>query len=205
MKTLELSDELYDFLKECQEKMKTQDNRCTRNPIYTIWHKVKEYGFDGDYASDFGFYWNDDFFHSSKELLEFLYDNCYEDELENVYKEVMEDDMAKEEDFVEALEIDRKTLSKLTDYVEKEIPKNDLEDLFQTLVSEDIKFVYYRKKAEQVHNGGCFSFFEEDAFDHIKMNKHNISGEPYTYADSLYRAPRMEKLMKALKEDIIFE
>lgn len=54
MKTIEISDEEYDFLKGLVENLKTQDNRFTSDPIYLVQEQIKvptdeDYGSDGTY------------------------------------------------------------------------------------------------------------------------------------------------------------
>ena len=61
----------------------------------------------------------------------------------------------------------------------------------------DFTKVYYR--IEPVPHVNSFSFFEKDAYTHLKMNGHNICGEKKsTYAFSNFRTPKMEKLRSFL-------
>lgn len=48
MKTIQISD--------CIKELKTQDNRCTRQPFYTVWHEVKDYGISEDYSREYSLY-----------------------------------------------------------------------------------------------------------------------------------------------------
>jgi hypothetical protein len=45
MKTIQVDDEVYDFLKSCQEELNTQNVRGTANPIYGFIYE-KEYSSD---------------------------------------------------------------------------------------------------------------------------------------------------------------
>ena len=42
------------------------------------------------------------------------------------------------------------------------------------------------------------SFFLSDIKDYIKHNKHHLGRNPHTYAQTIFRMPKMEKLMKIL-------
>ena len=188
MKTIEVSDEDYDFLKECVNLLHTQDTRSTRNPIYTIHKQQKVYGIDEDYTTDYVYVTDDGVeFDSLESIFDWLVDNGYDDELLDFYNEHSED-----------------TLEELTEKNKDEV-KEFFVDEFDTadwLADKlDIRLVYYRVEEQQETDGTCFSFFEKDAFEHLEMNRHNIHGEKiYTYADSLFRSPRMEKLLEFLKE-----
>ena len=51
MKTITMSDEVYEFLKSCQEELKTQDNRGTANPIFGF-REIMECPIADGYADD---------------------------------------------------------------------------------------------------------------------------------------------------------
>ena len=196
MPQIEVSEEDYQFLKDCINELKTQDNRCTRNPVYTVWHKKRIYGLASDYAEDYGFVWDDNFL-SPEEVIESAIEGGYieEDTLENIFTEndtgYLGDCITEKRDLYTFENLKKGFL---------ELEYYDQESLLQEFVDKDIYIGWYRDEDVQVENGGCFSFFEKDAFDHIKMNKHNISGECHTYADSLFRTPRMEKLLDLLNK-----
>jgi hypothetical protein len=187
MKTITVSDEQYSFLRECVSLLKTQDNRCTRNPIYTIYSTKTIYGIDSQYSSEEVFIWEDTSY-TKEELLEFFIDNGYRDDLLKWYAEF----------------IGKNDISLIFEDSISEIRKAFIEtesyELEEFLNKYDIIITNTFEEDQQVVGGTCYSFFEQDAFDHIKMNKHNIAGKNvHTYADSLYRTPRMEKLLELLK------
>ncbi|MGD9678138.1 MAG: hypothetical protein AB7V16_07210 [Vulcanibacillus sp.] len=191
MKTIEVSDEVYEFLKECKKELNTQDNRSTRNPIYTIWHKVKEYGISDGYASEHIYLWDDSEYENLEEVFNSLLVDGYESDLLQAYSE-----NNVEEKLI--LEIDEHTVPILKEWFTDKLNEYEVMEFMEELTGNNFSKVGIRWKHEQATNEGCFSFFEKDAEDHIKLNGHNIRGEKYTYADSLYRSPRMEKLMEIL-------
>ncbi len=191
MKTIEVSDEVYEFLKDCKNELKTQDNRCTRNPIYTIWHKIKEYGISDGYASEHIYVWDDSEYESLEEVFDFLVENEYDSYLLQAYSENNVEEKP-------VIEIDEHTIPILKEWFCDELNNYEVMEFMEELTGNNFSEIGIRWKSEQATNGGCFSFFEKDAEDHIKLNGHNIRGEKYTYADSLYRTPRMEKLMEVL-------
>jgi predicted CopG family antitoxin len=70
MKTIEVTDEQYEFLKEAKHLLNTQDNRCTRDPIYCIMEKKRIYGLSEDYSSDYVWARDDIEFKTIKNLFE---------------------------------------------------------------------------------------------------------------------------------------
>lgn len=58
MKTIEVSDKIYNELKELAHEIKTQDNRATANVFFQIRDKERIPAFDG--AGDFSAFYNDD-------------------------------------------------------------------------------------------------------------------------------------------------
>lgn len=189
MKTIEVADEVYEFLKECQIELKTQDNRCTRNPIYTIWHKIKEYGLADDYADGFIYVWDDEEYESLVEVFESLIENDDDNTFLDYYNDT-------EDKVIIGLTDETKAVMK--SWFTDDMNEYEVMDFMENYTNGNFSKVGIRWKSEQATNGGCFSFFEKDAHDHLKLNGHNIRGEKYTYADSLYRSPRMEKLMEVL-------
>lgn len=190
MKTIEVSDEVYEFLKDCKNELKTQDNRCTRNPFYTIWHHVKDYGMSEDYGEEYSYIWDEDEFESLEEVFTYMDKNNYEEEILKVYNDNNLTDYT-----LENYEDHREEIKK---WFCDETNSYDVSETMSDITVNVFYRVGIRKREEQVVNGACFSFFEKDAFDHIKLNGHNIKGKKYTYADSLYRTPRMEKLLEIL-------
>jgi len=57
-------------------------------------------------------------------------------------------------------------------------------------------YVVYRAK-EQVQENN-FSLFKGDVKGHIKCNSHHLGKDPHTYANTIFRMPKMEALIKAI-------
>lgn len=188
MKTINVSDEVYEFLKECKNELHTQDGRATRNPIYTIWHTKEHYGLTDDYASEYKYYWDDSEYESLEDLYDWMDENGYEDDLlsmYNIYNDRKDNLEEYDKDIIKAWFTD--------DMNEYEVIEG-----MESLTGNLFQKIGYSTSYEQVTDGSCFSFFESDANEHLTRNKHNIKGNPYTYVDSLYRSPRMEKLRDTL-------
>jgi len=188
MKTIQVSDEDYEFLKDCVNKLKTQDNRSTRSPIYTIWKTNKVYGVDEDYGGQKAYIWDDDEFESLLDIFTYLKENECEEDLLKLLNILSVEQYA---------EWNEEAYKELEDYFTLGNYDEEIEEFFHD--EYEIYPIYFRKEDVQVVNGACFSFFEKDAIEHLQMNRHNIESEKaYTYADSLYRSPRMEKLLTML-------
>jgi hypothetical protein len=194
MKTIQVSDEDYEFLKDCVNELKTQDNRSTRSPIYTIWKTQKRYGVDKDYTSDIEYIWDGDTFESLEEIIKYLDENEYDKELLQLLNTIYYDSDDSDKVFTEWND---EAKAELNAYVEEGTYDSDIEDFLNEKF--DIYSVGITTEDVQVTDGACFSFFEKDALEHLQNNRHNIkSKKAYTYADSLYRSPRMEKLLTML-------
>jgi len=195
MKTIQVSDENYEFLKDCVKELNTQDTRSTRNPIYTVWHEIKEYGIEENFTSDFVYIWDDEEYETIEDLFNAIDFNGYEKELIHAYN-VNNDKLI--------VEYDDYTKQVLKDWLCNTLTSYEVKEMMESLAG-NFSTVGVRNTEEQVVNGACFSFFEKDAKDHIELNGHNIRGKTYTYVDSLYRSPRMEKLMNLLKSELVLE
>jgi hypothetical protein len=206
MKTITVSDEVYEFLKSCQEELKTQDNRMTANPIYGF-REVKEIP---SYNQDYTKYLNknhdteisdtkdDDYLlNIATHLLErFDYDmrhlneniiNCEKDEIE--YREQKEDESKKDYDLY--------LKNTIKNYLENEHWLDDfLEEAF------DINTYHYEEM--QVMYESSVSLFESDMEEHLQLNRHNMSSKCKTYVYSNYRTPKMNKLRNTLLKDLMF-
>lgn len=183
MKTIEISEEDYNFLKECKELLNTQNNRATRNPIYTI-QDVEKIPTSSDYAD--GSFWIDveaDYYQigSDEELFEYLwdYDGNYK---EKIIEYLSEEGDEEKEDF-------KKLFLKEIQY------DDDLAGFGIECISN-----YYYLEKWFIKEGAVFSFFEKDAFDHLESNHYHYTEKARTYGCSLWRSPKMERLRKFLME-----
>jgi len=183
MKTIEVSDEQYAFLKEVKELLTTQDNRCTRDPLYCIMEKKRVYGLSEDYSSDFVWCRDDCEFKTTDDLFDDILESY-----ENDFKQYIQDYYDIEE----------------LKFVENEVRKHFKEDLdecgfvFEDFLEEkDYRKVYYNDETEISQSANIFSIFEIDAKEYVESRQ---SDRLFSYAESTWRAKRMCKLMDLLKE-----
>lgn len=177
---LKLTLQQYNLLKELQNELLTQNNRCSRNPIYLVRHKVERVCVEG--CGEERYYIDDSSLLNKSEMIEYIFND------ENL--------SALFFSFLSGESIDEDIISsEVNAYITKEVIDEKFDELYEEL---GIQKINIELEDEVVSNGACFSFFEKDAFEHIQLNGHNISGSKFTYADSLYRAPRMEKLLELL-------
>ena len=178
MKTIEVTDEQYDFLMNLSKEMNTQDNRATTRVMFTVFQKKKIYGVDGDYTD-------------KTEYME-------EDDCDGTIQ--FEDIIGRINDRNEGLdeEEDRDEFVRLEcwhhhEHMCKECieDKNwgafDLPDGFKEIgyVVNDMVYVD--------------NFFSEKAAEaHIKQNHYHYE-EPYVYGTSAWRNPEIETLQEILK------
>lgn len=182
MKTIEITDEQYEFLKEAKELLKTQDNRCTRDPIYCIMEKKRIYGYEPDYASDFIWVWDD----------EEIADNT-----NNIFQQIL--DYYDEEtilDLWESLDRDNAPIDEIIKKLNEELDSGWEYQIEDFLEGKNIKKVYYRENYELSQQTKIFSLFEKDAKEYVESKKSNVF---FDYAESTCRSNRMKNLINFLK------
>jgi hypothetical protein len=189
MKTIQITDETYEFLKDLAGKLKTQDNRMTANPrYYAIREKDKTYGFDLLYTDDYIYAYVD----SDGET------NIECDTLEEAFQAECEvEDIEKQKGETAIGAIRRSWLDYgLTHRIEGEVhPLRDESD-------EEIllEFLGWRKvgirHTQKFSN--CF-LTEEAANRHIEINRHNLK-DPDTFLFHAYRNEELDMVIKAIIE-----
>lgn len=204
MKTIQVSDETYEFLKLCQEELNTQNNRGTANPIFGFQVAEKVASYD---PHEYEFVSDD---HTSvittterenwqEELAEYIlaqYDESVDDQfnfLNETFTEVawpVKEHFTDDEIYAEELKKDLATYIKNLNYYEYE---NFCDEVV------DIKVYGYVKEWKVYDNS--FSFFESDTQAHLDMNKHNMR-EYQTYVYSTFRTPKMGKLLFILRDEM---
>lgn len=179
MPTIEVTDEQYEFLKQAQNLLKTQDNRCTRDPLYCIMKKERQYGFSEEYASEYEWFKDDTFFKTAYDL--------YNDVIENYEKEIKQ--YVIDYYGIEG-EVDFSTLAK--SFVE-DIENDDF--VFYTFLEEHgYQKVYYNEQHIIDENSNIFSLFESDAQEYIDSKYGIDSKMAHSYACSAWRSSKMVKV-----------
>lgn len=92
MKTIEVSDEMYEQLMKLSNEINNQDHRCTKMPyMFQVQETERIYGIDEDYASDFK--WLDEDFNSLKNDFESIKEDLEMRDIEvpENFKEIFED------------------------------------------------------------------------------------------------------------------
>jgi hypothetical protein len=207
MKTIQVSDEVYEFLKSCQEELNKQDNRCTNNPIFGFMIKQKHASYD---PQEFDFV-NED--HTERitdterenweeELAEYviaMYDDRSMEEIREILSGLFTDvafpvyhQYSNDEEFEKALKHDLAQYLKNLDYW-------DMDDFCDTI---NIKKYGYQKDEEMYQES--VSLFESDMQAHLDTNKHNMK-DYKTYVFYIHRTPKMEKLREVLMKELKFK
>ena len=173
---IEITKEQYELLKELQKELKTQNNRCTRNPVYLIMDKKEELR-PYTHSDKYRWFNNDNsevVADNDEDFFSYLVKN-YENELTNYFEDDLKYVTLKEAfmDFIEGCD----------DF--------DIEDIgYYTK--------YYYEYVDYIPEANTFSFFERDAFEHLNANDYHYNENASTYACAMWRSSRMEKLLNFL-------
>jgi hypothetical protein len=206
MKTITVTDEVYEFLKSCQEELNTQNNRHTAMPIFgfifdkeVASHDPQEYVFINDDHTDTITKtehedWQKDLaeyimnrFDEINDIRQFLSDT-FTDIAWPVYHQYTDD-----EQFEEAIKND------LIQYIK------NLEYYDYSNFADEVNINVYGYETIPVMYEESVSLFESDMEAHLNMNKHNMPEVVRTYVYSNYRTPKMEQLRNVLMKEIKFE
>lgn len=182
MKTITISDDVYDFLVETGKNILEQDNRCTREPIlFVIESKCEEMRPEG-YA----------------EKQKIVDEEGNEESVEDIIQYILndlEEVKNKELFFVNQLDAERLLREAKT-----------LEDLFEIIDIDDyIRFfgdhwtlVHYDEMFRPKTSEGGFFLTEKAADAHLKINGHHYR-EPRTYVEYANRNPEIAGIVDFLK------
>lgn len=67
---------------------------------------------------------------------------------------------------------------------------------WEKFLEEEGYTMAYRRETEVLDNN--FSLFKSDVKKYIRLNKHHLGKAPHTYANTIFRMHKMEKLIKCL-------
>ena len=180
MKTIELEDEDYDTLIELCNELRTQEDDCQAKPIFwspSSYKPVLNYHGEGSIIEVY----HDGDTYSSEGFAEHddfeLYNTWLVYQMECVQEE-SEDNI-------------KYTLNKY---------HTDLEDAWvgyieDTIVDADI--ITFDLEQQQESNP---SLFKSDVKNFINSNQHHLGERPHTYANTIWRMRKMEKLVNILEK-----
>ncbi len=176
---MKMSKEDVEFLKEMKSELETQNNRGTRNPLYVIMDKKELFTAEG--YSEHRSCWVDDEgteWETLEELFEYLEEH-YNEELESHYE----------------LDGDESTIKEmfLDDH------SDGCEELYVKGLTDKFTLVHLQE-ISNIKDSGVYSFFEKDATEHFKANGYHYNKDAQTYACSLWRSPRMERLLNWIRD-----
>ena len=168
---IEVSKEDYDFLKELQHELNTQDTDCQADPVYWSVMESREVltlQYDGDARIPF-----DDGAYSVDELVEEINEEIieYDQDIRDEWHEVDKNDAQEVADFA----VDRLGWDNIY---------ND--------------GIYYVTEEDCISQFSGAFLTKRACQEHIDSNRHHYN-EPHTYANTAYRNYELERLLKVLK------
>jgi predicted CopG family antitoxin len=182
MKTIQISDEAYAFLKDLAGKLNTQDNRMTANPrYYAIREKDNIYGMEEGYADDY-IYVDED-----GEM------EC--DTVEEAFGYILECndiDLLEGESFSSAIRREWGDKWSSRSFTRPMVSVSDEEILVELFKWGKVRV----RHTEKFSN--CF-LTEEAAKQHIRINGHNLRS-PDIFLFHAYRNEELDMVIKAIKE-----
>ena len=206
MPMIEVDEKTLKFLQECQEALKTQDNRMTANVIFFNEYPERDYSEYGDgYHSD-GNVWYDpdasEAYDSDKEFLEFAQYNLPElFSILKKYHELANTDLDVITWLTQRMEdsYGHDLYDVLSDVIQEVVSDEDAEDDLNELLdlTGDILRISYNT-SNVVAESGLFSFFEKDIENHKRLDGHNYREGQHSYGGSIQRAPMMLDLREFL-------
>jgi len=174
MKTIEISDEMYDSLVEISTLIKTQDNRCTASPYFFQVQTSKEVPTCEGCGEEI---WVDNDgceLRNEKEIREYISEKIFEND-ESMLELTDEEALIKTEEIVD---------------------KMDSYDLYEYL--ENRKYDNWRKvNVTEIYQYENVFFTEKACREHIRINGHNLN-KPRTYINYAFRNPEMELIINFL-------
>lgn len=217
MKTIQVEDEVYNFLKSCQEELNTQDVRGTANPIYGFIYE-KEYRSDeGDELQFINEDWHFRITNTEEEdwekiLSKYILEHYdYDvDTINSIFKSVRigYDFSESLDNFNELLNLDEDdsdfciVFESVFSSILEDIKEFYFPDIKKTVEAFKINAVYYQKMPVMYQES--VSLFESDMQAHLNLNKHNMPESARTYVYWNNRTPKMTKLRDVLKDKIKF-
>lgn len=173
--------EVVEFLKDLQKRLKEQENNCQAFPYFWgIEHTVKEYGLSVD---------NGDLYFRDLNNPENEY---YLNEVEELFKEQLEEQNITLEEFLTEKELEQCNLPfKYGEHFPQSVI-DFMSKYFDIMLSTD-----YKTDVEKVIPG-TFFLTKSGCKEHIEKNYYHYGEKPHTYAMTVWRNPDLEKVMNIL-------
>lgn len=170
MSKIEVSQEDYEFLKELQHELNTQDTDYQADPIYwSVMEKREVLALEGEGEPRIPY---DDGVYSLEELIGDINENIED------YDQTIQDEW-KECDKTEAYTV--------ADFAAERLGSNVYPDS-----------IYYVQDEDHISQFSGAFLTKRACQQHIEGNKHHYR-EPHTYANTAYRNYELERLLKILK------
>ena len=169
MKTISISDEDYEFLKDLKHELNTQDNDGTADPVY--WGVMEEEEVWAPEGCGYPKVTHDDGSWTLEEAVEVVNEiiHEYEPDIQDEWKEV-----------------DKDYVNEVADFMRERL-KLDYCDVVWAETKEVINYI----------QGGSAFLTKRACKDYIKRYSYNHN-KPHTYAICAYRNPELAKLLKIL-------
>lgn len=164
------------FLKELQKELKAQETDGQAAPRFWSIMDYKQVPTSEDHADDAELY-------DSWDCSLLSIDEYVQDIVDFEGNRHLDFDSEQRNELKEIYEF--QAPSEIMDWIEE----NDEEARYHIVYSEEISFIAYNS---------CF-FTKEEAKSHLENNRHHYSEKAHTFAMSMWRAPKMEQLMKVLE------
>jgi len=177
MKTIEVSDEMYQQLTELATEMTTQDMRCTKMPhMFQVREKIEIAAYSGcgevAWVDDEG-----DTLRDEEEIREYIIEYLFENDSE-----------CFDEDDVESKKLAQSKVDEMT----------DLYDLVQFLCDDDVCHRQWREiEVTDSHKYGNTFFTAKACQEHIDKNHYHYT-KPDVYLNHAWRNPEMELVSEFL-------
>jgi hypothetical protein len=175
MRTIQISEEDYEFLKDLQHELNTQENDGNADPVYwgVMEHRMEP---APEGCGDAIIYMGDDATMTTEEAVEYINENIrnYDEELQEQWKDV-----------------DKNCMDDVVYFIHDEMEISECRIVWQ----EEKEFIS-KETGAFITKRACKEYIEKCHYNHSK---------PHTYAMTAYRNYELERLLKILRGGLDFE
>lgn len=178
MRTIQISDEDYEFLKDLQHELNTQTNDGNADPVYwgVMEHRMEP---APEGCGDAIIYMGDGATMTTEEAVEYISENIAD------YSEAVQEEWQEKDDF------DRNDMPTVVDFLHDAMQLHECRIVWQ----EEKGFIS-RETGAFITKRACKEYIEKCHYNHSK---------PHTYAMTAYRNFELERLLKILRSGLDFE